>query len=359
MKILVLCHFYQWDICTMKNEFNSIQALRGIAALMVVVYHATISAGLTADLGDGDRSFLDAGVDIFFVISGFVMIIATSGRSMTPWAFLKARLTRIVPLYWIALLVTLIVGVAFSKFAFPKATDILMAYLFLPYVNPNGQIAPFLTAGWTLSYEMFFYLVFALLIAIPAWRRSFIILALFIALVGIRPVVGDFGPIAFRLTSPLLLEFVAGMFLALTIEWTQKVPAFAGILLVAFGAVLGIFAASEMESLPRFIAQGGPAILIVAGVLRLEPFISSTARPIRYLGDASYSVYLFHSLFILAPAALGAAEINGHIWAVLMTFSGVLGGLLAFKAVEEPLIKFFKRRRFRNLDLQRAADPAG
>ncbi len=319
--------------------------MRGIAAMMVVVYHAAISAGLAADREGADGSFLDAGVDIFFIISGFVMIVATSGRTLSAWQFMSARLKRIVPLYWIALLVTLIIGTASREIDFPPATEILQAYLFIPYVNQSGVIAPFLTAGWTLSYELFFYAVFALLIAVAPWRRAALILGTFIMLIALRPIIGDTSPSAFRFTSPLLLEFVAGMYLALSFKWWEKTTAPIATILIGLGIAFGVYAALELPSLPRFIAQGGPSIMIVAGALLLEPIIKDNWRSVRFLGHASYSIYLFHSLFIFTPALVGMSLSNGHVWAALMILTGTSGGLLAYQFIERPLVKRLNRHK--------------
>ena len=132
----------------------SIQALRVIAAFMVLAFHVSLEvAKLTpaAVLTPGS-----AGVDLFFVISGFVMLYSSERLFGRPWAsaqFFKRRLVRIVPLYWLA---TTALVLLVAPFAGTKA--VIASLLFWPY--PAGG-APLLNVGWTLNIEMFFYLVFA------------------------------------------------------------------------------------------------------------------------------------------------------------------------------------------------------
>ncbi len=141
--------------------WKSIQALRGVAGLMVVAYHTSGLAGLSPDRPPL-MSPLQGGVDIFFVISGFVMVSATYGRDVTPWKFMRARLERILPQFWLALSVMLVVRLT-QQAGLPPMSEIVRAYLFIPYTNSaNHQPVPFLSPGWTLSYELYFYALFAL-----------------------------------------------------------------------------------------------------------------------------------------------------------------------------------------------------
>lgn len=141
----------------------SIQSLRALAALAVVVVHAADGAAANS----GNRHFGEvasigaAGVDVFFVISGFIMYVTACSRPITPQRFLLDRFSRIVPLYWVAtflLMAVLVVG----KAPIPDIRYLLASLALVP-VDP----LPYLGVGWTLVYEMFFY---ALLAAALIWR---------------------------------------------------------------------------------------------------------------------------------------------------------------------------------------------
>lgn len=140
-----------------QSEIYSVQILRGVAALLVVARHA--AKQLSAD---PENAFIlgQFGVDIFFVISGFVIFLA--GRNSSPAHFLKRRFIRVVPMYWLVL--ALVVGMRMahghlvSQYFIPNT---LLSFLFVPSEIADGAIFPPIVVGWTLNFEMFFYAVFA------------------------------------------------------------------------------------------------------------------------------------------------------------------------------------------------------
>ena len=145
----------------------SIQHLRAIAALSVALFHACQWSQI--DFGIGA-----AGVDLFFVISGFVMWTVTAGREAAPLTFLRRRVIRVAPLYWIVTL-ALVAGALVFPQRFPevepRADHILLSLAFIQHMNPAGQPFPILAPGWTLNYEAVFYLVFASTLILPVRRR--------------------------------------------------------------------------------------------------------------------------------------------------------------------------------------------
>ena len=110
--------------------------------------------------------FGGAGVDIFFVISGFIMVHTTMDRDdVTPWSFMAGRISRIVPAYWVATFAVFgIALVAPSLLRTPHLPvgELLQSLAFIPFVKDSGLTQPLLFVGWTLNYERFFYLVFAM-----------------------------------------------------------------------------------------------------------------------------------------------------------------------------------------------------
>ncbi|PZN94338.1 MAG: acyltransferase, partial [Hyphomicrobiales bacterium] len=154
------------------------QVLRAIAAFMVAVHHIQADAAVVAPQGGLSPVWRDilpwmAGVDIFFVISGFIMVHASGelfGRPGATRLFLERRIARIVPLYWAAttlfLLIGYVVPAALNSGA-PDLGQIMASYLFWPAVSTQGLVQPVYSLGWTLNYEMLFYVLFAAALVLP------------------------------------------------------------------------------------------------------------------------------------------------------------------------------------------------
>ena len=183
------------------TQYTSIQVLRAVAALSVLLYHAGLF-----NIGYG-------GVDVFFVISGFIM--GTIGVREAPNEFFGKRLIRIVPLYWavtIAMCLLSLLPGAFQQFTF-DLPRLVKSLLFIPHVDvPTGRVWPLLVPGWTLNYEMFFYAVFAIGLALG--RPVMLSVTLMIALVATGLLVAPTNSIWATYTNPMLLEFVSGVALS-------------------------------------------------------------------------------------------------------------------------------------------------
>ena len=264
-----------------KATLVSIQYLRAFAALAVVAQHT----GHTRGMGQ-------VGVDIFFVISGFIMWMVTQ-RESTPGDFLLHRAIRIWPLYILATLVMLTQA--------PWAGwQLARSLLFIPYLNASGKAWPLLLQGWTLNYEMFFYGLFALSLCVPRRPRLAVLAVLMVTLVGVGLLLRQPGPIAATYTSPMLLEFLAGVAIS-ALAGAGRLPGpRTGVALVALGlAALAASAVVHTEEAWRALVWGVPSAAIVAGMLSLDRAGKvPVLPPLRFLGDASYSIYLFHT-FVL------------------------------------------------------------
>jgi peptidoglycan/LPS O-acetylase OafA/YrhL len=335
------------------SNYLTIQALRAIAALMVVADHAFNM--LFARLGPGDYwSNGAAGVDIFFVISGFVMVVSSRRLIGLPDAwltFIRHRIVRIVPLYWLLTTLKVILVFAFSNLALRSTLDpgfVLGSYLFFPVVDSVGNFRPLLPVGWTLTYEFIFYWLFALALAL----RVNVLRVLIPAFVAI-------GILAFLrmsnwpewtiLFSTIVVEFLFGVLLAkLTLRGWSMSPLFAACALAAgFGLIVLIPERSENL---RFLFWGVPAFAIVAGAVSLERQLSTwLPQWLLALGDASYSIYLMHG-FVLPVLGLGLAAIHWSGYAAQATtvvaslVTGALSGWLCYFIVERPMMKWIKQR---------------
>lgn len=290
------------------QRLDIVQVMRAVAAIMIVALHADVSWEFT--LFPLHLLRLGGGVDLFFVISGFVIVYAsrpyfaaTGGRS----AFLLRRFLRIVPLYWFALTLRLaVIATLLGAKAFPPLQAILTSYLFIPYDSMGyGDAYPFpiFDLGWTLNYEMFFYIVFAAFIFLPLERAVLTTAGVLFAAVMIGSTF-DLGlPFSFWF-QPIILEFVAGMFLALLFLRGVRLPPLLGLATALCG--LAIWMLTDLNSIgfqcdpgcysfSRLLVFGGGAILLMAAAtLTRNIALPRFAQPLAKLGDSSYALYLLH-----------------------------------------------------------------
>ncbi len=326
------------------GNIASIQYLRGVAALLVVYYHSLNF------LKDVPRSFYFGyqGVDVFFVISGFIIAHSTvkvQGHSSfrVVFDFWVRRFIRVVPLYWIAL------GIEWRHELTPSF-NMLCDFFFVPRWHDVevGRVWPKLIPGWTINYEVFFYLCFGLFLTFR--RGVWWIFGLFSScvLVGLIFCQGLQGSPSFVFyTSSVLLEFLYGVLLArlyfaygsrvvrLKVQWV--------VLVLVFGVGL-LFA--DLDG-PRGVVDGIPALLIVASVLCIRT--SGGFSILAKLGDSSYSLYLFHGFFFLAAGRLFAflgltgGDVGGAFAAVFRIVFACVGGWLVFVILERPLTSAAKQ----------------
>ena len=333
------------------ERFGHLQQLRAIAALMVVLHHARIPS-YPSWWGEG---FGTLGVDIFFVISGFVIYWVTR-RETSFRRYLLRRIVRVVPLYWILTVVlaaaVLLVPQLFKQTVF-DLWHFLQSLAFVPAFNPSrpGEIRPLLIPGWTLNYEFFFYVSFGLVFFLCARLPSRLMLfsAMLVALVLAGRVFAPVNPIALTYTSPMLLEFLAGIWIGVWINRGAGLPGkhaawaclFVGWLCLLFEPLL-----------PGWGALAGSA-LVVLGAVALERASPIKSRIVEFLGDASYSIYLTHVLTLgaLRLAWLRVPALNGMPFepAVFMLVGIVLSaavGTLIYVALERPVLRMLGKGAF-------------
>ena len=343
------------------TKLSNIQVLRGLAALAVVVFHARDEVD-----GVGIETHLPHliggafGVDVFFVISGLVMVHASVplfGTASSALPFFAKRLARIVPLYWAVTLLFILLNPEAARgdlgqHSFAQFVGLSLA--FVPYLAPVNEIsAPVYPLGWTLDYEMAFYLCFALVIALP--RRSAVaILSLgFAALAAARLLT----PLPYWLDylgSSQILEFVAGLLIAemALSGWRLPRSAAAALVLIGLAAMLALAPFTDVWwGSWRGFAWGLPAATIVGGLALSPP--TGAPGPIRRwferLGDASYALYLVHyGLYGAIEALLGRAVDLGRLPAIVFMLiligSAVLVSLAVHKGFEVPVTRWLQRR---------------
>jgi exopolysaccharide production protein ExoZ len=323
-----------------RHRLVGIQYLRGVAAAGVVLFHASLAAGVPIPTG----AF---GVQLFFVISGFLMAAITDERSR-PGPFLKDRMLRIVPLYWLATLVQLAALSATSARDRLEPAWIRASFLFAPARLPGApqHVVPVLPQGWTLNYEMMFYLLFGLLLVLPRRLQFAGLTALFAGLVAAGLLLSPPSTALAFWTAPLILQFLAGA--GLGYLWSNGLP--------GVGLACGAIAAGLVQYfLPQAVVAA--PLLVVGATLLLERLGKVPVRRLPVLlGDASYSIYLWHFLAVAAAAsAVHRLGLPPILILPLGLAAGLGGGLVAYRLLEEPLLAVLRRRKYR----RGVAVPAG
>jgi exopolysaccharide production protein ExoZ len=335
-------------------EVISIQYLRGCAALMVVFHHLGLQLRRVGYEGYWP-TFLSSGVDIFFVISGFVMCITTQ-REVTALEFFRRRITRVVPLYWLLTSFVLATLLAFPKMMRNDRLDpmhVLSSYLFFPAVHPTQRgMFPLLIPGWSLNYEMFFYAIFGLGLLLPGVNRLVVVSGVLCALVTIPSVV-TVPPLTAEAfyTSSKLLEFVYGIALGWLFGKRFRLPAVAAWLCMLVGAA--VIASGDIY-LPPDLLSGIPPLLVVTGAVMIERSHGvANVAALHLLGNASYSIYLSHTIalaFVLVlwlKAPFGSFPGGLFVFGSLEVAAAVTAAVLLYFYVEKPLLRLGKLRIFR------------
>ena len=323
---------------------TNIQLLRGVAAMMVVVFHLVVTMppfGL-----DGSQvSFLQGGVDIFFIISGFIMVYVSRERERSSRQFMSDRIIRIVPIYWLLTLLAYVVGAAATR----PMSDLLKSLVFIPSGSPP-LFNPPIDRGRTLNLEMYFYVIFAASLAAAREERSrfAIVVGLLAAVVAISIwAPGRYWPFY---GNEIVFEFVIGMILARSLTHLNEVGAAAAAWgMIAVGAILMVIELfARLGS--RLLSDDLPAGLIVAGAIGLDAAGKRIAAPAALLlGSVSYALYLSHGLVFDAIDGLRAQSKLVFGPAVMTGFLGlsltiaVLTAWLIHVALERPVAGALKR----------------
>lgn len=334
-------------------KFNvaSIQALRFIAAALVVCTHATLYLQDRIDPSLKIWGTGAVGVRIFFVISGYVMVISAASMSRNIQGgllFMKRRLARIVPIYWIATSAKLAVLLILPAAALHTKTDwanTIGSYLFFPVLDGNGAVKPLHGVGWTLMHEMYFYVLFSIGMVLrvsPIFFASGVILVT--TFMGFW-----FDPHTAAATvymNTINLLFVAGMLLGVCTLKNIQLPLIPAVMTTVIGSML-MFTPNLHEFVYTYFKEFDiGAILTVAGFIFLNRHIANKIPKILLsLGDSSYSLYIFHPLIGPTLAAV-MVKLGVHQVAVgflLITITAVSLCHLIYLMLERPINRHLKR----------------
>jgi len=329
---------------------KNLQALRAVAALMVVWAHLLAifnKLGIPALGGNG--------VDLFFVISGFVMVHTTRVHPPTSMEFIKNRIARIVPIYWLMTAFVYLVAVFAHSWIQATSADplqLVKSLLFIPFEKSNGLVQPVLFLGWTLNYEMFFYALFSLGLVWRNYSRG--LASIFIALGALvlsGQVFHPSGVIAAFYTNSRIIEFALGMIVAILVSRAPEQPLISQALLATFSicSLILVFAAPKIwPDLSLLLSAGVPSAVLVAAVVLLERWGWGTrSRTLLAIGDASYALYLCHPYVVIPIAKFGLSLHPGLALSIFLICATVAisacTALLLHWRIERPLSKWARR----------------
>jgi exopolysaccharide production protein ExoZ len=337
------------------GQLVSLQYLRAVAAMMIVFTHGWDQLPW---LKERIPDIAQSGVDLFFVISGFIMVYVTAKAGSSAVHFMKMRIVRIVPLYWLYTFATaglILVAPHLFKTSVFTVPHFIQSLFFIPHWGPTDSLSPIILLGWTLNYEMFFYAVFAVAMALwVAWR-----VPLALAMLLVLPILGlfiNFDGSAWGefYSNEIILEFIFGMLLAplLLNGVLDRVGVPTGFALIAAGFI-GLCIGGYHFETSRALFFGVPAALVVGGALCIEAARHvPRVQPFLLLGDASYSIYLAH-LFPIAMLRFGWGKLmlatDGLgpviVFMTLTLLAGALAGVASYLLLERPVLQYMRRPR--------------
>lgn len=322
---------------TMRAKLHTLQYLRAIAAIAVVYSHTVLQVDSYEPML---RHFGDFGVDIFFVLSGFIMVYIAKPAD-TPKKFMINRIRRVVPLYWFFLFLMAAI-MLFMPSLFKSSTfdigALIKSLLFIPYFSTAdpGQIWPLVAPGWSLNYELYFYLLFALSLLFAEHLRIWFV-GLAITIIFLISNFSGESAIPMFYGNAIVFEFLLGMLLAKWYKTNMLISNAAAYSMIIIGfAIL-------MIDLPfnRIFAYGIPSAMIVAGALFCK---MPENRFCIMLGDSSYALYLCH-IFTLGlcraifPPLLGEGFAAAVIFSLLSIVVCVVSGIVVHFLIDNWLLK--------------------
>ena len=343
------------------QKLKSIQALRGIAVITVVLLHLKLVERKYSPTNFLLPDWLDFGifgVDLFFVISGFVMVTVTHGKFQSlknSLLFLYHRFSRIYPLYWIYTTIALIVFIiqpSWVNSSQGNQVNVLSSYLLLP-----DNHLPLVQVGWTLIHEIYFYLVFFVIMISLSQTYLPIALLFWGGLIAIfsHPTANPYYNIIFH---PLTIEFISGCLIAVYFNKFSTLKLKGNYLLVIswLSIVAAVFSfvffrnqtGHTPENWYRVLCYGIPSIIIIFCVVNAERNGALIPQPLIQTGNASYSIYLSHLFTINLIGKIWSifpnSSIIDNLFLIPITFIiTIVVGFISYWYVETPLLKLSRK----------------
>ena len=351
-------------------NIKSLQILRFISATLVIISHTYSRVLRTLDPVLVKNTFFSIlypighiGVDIFFVLSGFIMMYTNYNKfnSSCVKNFITKRFLRVAPLYWLITIVCVILLILCpSLFSYGQHLDlswIVSSFLFLPSHSPSsGVFAPPLGLGWTINFEMYFYSVFAVGLY---FKRHIALIGMslfFISSCLCGYLFETTHPFIIQATSCLTFEFLIGCFLGYFFSNYHKffkLFKVSSFLLLLIGLGFIYFGVTFLPNLTvsedfgrglhfeRFIFFGLPSVSIVIFFLTFSDYFKS--KILVELGNASYSLYLTQVLAIPFWSIVLSNSIHPVLFITYVILLSLGSGYIVYRVVEVPFRNYVKK----------------
>ena len=331
------------------KRIAGIQYCRAFAAIAVILYH--LGTTFTALEQKSVLTFVfkhgHLGVDFFFVLSGFIIYRAhfkDFGIREKAILYAKKRFFRIYPIFFIIvttkIIILFILGIELKEEQ--KSIDYFVSSFFLLPIE--GQF-PLLSVSWTLCHEVTFYLffMFSMLAGKKFFVFSTLIWTLIIVFYNLNHIESNF--LINHLFSPYNIEFIVGIGIALVHEKKFKAPK---LLFFLLATTLILISMNMKDSLFFRLTLGGAFGILILFSINLPHFSSSVSKITRKVfmvtGNASYSIYLIHTLIITATYKILIGILDLNLIGFIAFFASWAVGVLLWKFVEDPLLQFSKKR---------------
>ncbi len=295
------------------------------------------------------------GVEIFFVISGFVMIASTPDRDVSlpnrfglAKDFVLRRIIRVAPMYWLCSAAKVVLVLLAPSLALRSSIDwshVAASFLFIPVVSPWGLVQPILPVGWTLNFEFLFYALFATCIVVTRWRAS--VATAFLAVVYIAgTTMAEPGSALHFYARTLLFDFAMGMAVARLTQRQLRLPVPLAWFVLAVTLLLSVLNARPTGAWFDLAGFGTIAGLTVWATVSLESRYLCKLKPLELLGNSSYAIYLTHSFFTpgVVIVALKLAVTEPVVLITAATLLPCVLGCMAYKYVEAPITRVLRAK---------------
>ena len=355
------------------RKFDHLQILRAVAASLVVIDHGFVEFN-PSGVRDSHYNLIPfltgyAGVASFFILSGLIMTLQAGdqfGQRSSPYVFAWRRLIRIVPMYWLATAITFRRMVVYHSPMPHRIREFLLSMAFLPDIfnADHARMFPVVLQGWTLNYEMAFYVMFSLALFLP--RRigipALILLPELLVALGQTvhmPAAPSPMSILGYYMDPTILLFSRGVLIGWVLRERRQMPTlrmpFSPALLLFVPTLLMCAFPSSLGAAPlweSFITYCTVVILLCIFTAQDNP--GRFSRFLVLLGDASYSTYLFHLFWFpwILPRMQGLLprmHLGQQLPVLFIVVSVVVAnamGLLIHLVVELPITKLLRRIKF-------------
>lgn len=337
-----------------KRKLKLIQVFRGCAAILVLLFHITANFEVLftgKEFLFGIFKFGAAGVDFFFVLSGF--IIAYSSLELVQrqkyWNYIAHRLIRIYPIYWIVFIISLLPHIFFPQFYNTIYSldwkNILSAFLLLPNHNMINGVS------WTLSFELYFYLLFLIIFLFRNIKISFLLIIVYALITLLSSTLGING----FFVSPLICEFFLGIVAYFLFKYSFLKTN--GLYLLIFGLLTFIVSAYLIDKniillnteLNRVIYFGLPSFFIILGAIIIETNKNINIKHLLLdIGDSSYSLYLIHlPIVVIALKVLSnkfsISLLLLNVYLLILCIFIIAISIVTHKLIEKPTTLFLKK----------------